>query len=125
LVSRRRQIDDREAAVPERDAFLSANNGAGVIWPAVAQRIGHACDHCLVEHKTIVEREDACDATHALSGPNRLAYPPCCAAGHAPVEREERALAETVVREELTVTYVAGAIRSSSRSRRRAPPTPG
>src|SRR4051812_22521510 len=49
----------------ERDALVGTNARAGVVRPAVAQRVGHPRDGRLVERKTMAKGEDPRDATHA------------------------------------------------------------
>ena len=67
LHRRRREVDDREPAIPEPDASVRGEPGRGAVGPAVDHRLAHAGDELAVDRGCgRVEAEDAGDAAHGL-----------------------------------------------------------
>ena len=62
LPAGRRQIDDREATVTERDAAVRRNPGTLIVWAAMRQGVAHPDDE--VAFDASGERDDTNDATH-------------------------------------------------------------
>ena len=61
-----REVDDREAAVPEGDALLGEVPRAAVVGPAVMDALAHGRHELLVDREVVAGPEEPADAAHQL-----------------------------------------------------------